>query len=353
MQTRIPSLDGLRGISISLVLLSHSVLATNFPERLRFLAGLGKLGVNVFFVISGFLITTLLMREGAKSGRICLRNFYIRRILRIFPVAYLYIAVVALLSSFGLVQLGQHDLTFALSYLMDYHPDCAWIFGHFWSLTVEEQFYLFWPALIAVLGFRKSFAAAVVYIVAVQFGRIAMVSVFPGWPAALRLPQGSGAIMTGCVLAMSWEWMQARKPLFASRAFSILLVLAVGLQLYFWSIHSWAHAPGLVVSVLIGLWIFRCVEVPDDLMGKILNSRVLSYVGVLSYSIYVWQEMFLLYSPTTRTVIPWNLMTALVVATLSYYFVERPFVQLKDKFTRSTSITPPLRAATAASEAVM
>jgi peptidoglycan/LPS O-acetylase OafA/YrhL len=212
---------------------------------------------------------------------------------------------------------------------------------------------LFWPALIAVLGFRKSFAAAVAYIFVAQFGPIAMVSLFPQWPAAIRLPQGSGAIMTGCVLAMSWEWMQTQKTLFTSRTFSILLVLAVALQLYFWSIHSWAHVPGFVINVLIGLWIFRCIEVPNDLIGKILNSRVLSYVGVLSYSIYVWQEMFLLYSPTTRTVIPWNLMAALTVATLSYYFVERPFVRLKERFTRSASITPQLRAAAVTSEGVV
>lgn len=335
-----------------LVLLSHSTLAVNFPERLRYWGELGRIGVIVFFVISGFLITTLLMREKAKTGQISLRNFYIRRILRIFPVAYFYIGVVALLSFLGLVQLSQHDLVFALSYLMDYHHNCAWIFGHFWSLTVEEQFYLFWPVLLVVLGFRKSFAAVMAYLCIVLFSRIALAWISAGWLVAITFPRDSEAIVAGCLLAMSWEWLQDRKAFFASGLFSILLMLVVGVQLYFWNIHSRIHVPIIVISVLIGLWIFRSVQIPGDFMGKILNSRVLSSIGVLSYSIYIWQEMFLLYSPTTRTVIPWNLMATFGAAVISYYFIERPFVRLKDRFTRSSSDAKKMRVAKAPSQSV-
>jgi peptidoglycan/LPS O-acetylase OafA/YrhL len=340
---RLPSLDGLRGVSILLVLLAHSTEATNFPQGLWFLGELGELGVLIFFVISGFLITTLLMREKAETREISLRRFYIRRILRIFPVAYSYIGVVALLSAFGLVQLSQHDLAFALSYLTDYHSNCAWIFRHFWSLTVEEQFYLLWPPLVVVLGFEKSFTAAVVFLFLAQFGRSAMIWLVPAWTAAVGLLWGPQAIVVGCILAMSWERMRARKTLFASSFFSILLLLASTLQLYFWRIHSLWHVPRLVMSLLIGLCIFHCVETPENIIGKILNSRLLSAIGVLSYSLYVWQEMFLIYSPGTKTVIPWNLMATLGVAVVSYNLVERPFLRLKSRFAPSDPHTTKLK----------
>ena len=340
---RLPSLDGLRGVSILLVLVAHSTLASNFPHGLQFLAGLGDLGVLVFFVISGYLITTLLMREKAETGEISLRNFYMRRILRIFPVAYFYIGVVALLSSLGLVQLSQHDLAFALTYLMNYHLNCAPIFGHFWSLTVEEQFYLLWPTLVVVVGFRKSLTAAMAFLLVAQFGRIATNWLFPARTATAGLPRGWQAIVVGCILAMSWEWMRARKTLFASSFFSILLLLVSTLHLYFVRIHSRSHVPWAVISLLIGLWVFRCVEAPDNIIGKILNSRLLSAIGVLSYSLYVWQEMFLIYSPGTKTVIPWNLMATLGVALISYNLVERPFLRLKSRFAPSDPHTAKLK----------
>lgn len=337
VRKRIPSLDGLRGVSILLVLLAHSTGASNFPQPLWFLEELGELGVLIFFVISGFLITTLLIREKTETGEISLRRFYIRRILRIFPVAYSYIGVVALLSAFGLVRLSQHDLGFALSYLMDYHGNCAWIFGHFWSLTVEEQFYLLWPILVVVLGFRKSLSVAVAFLFLAQFSRIPINWLFPTWTATTGLLRGPQAIVVGCILALSWEWMSLRKTFFVSSFFSILLLLASTLQLFLWRIHSLSRVPLAVMTLLIGLWIFRCVETPENMIGKLLNSRPLSTIGVLSYSLYVWQEMFLIYSPGTRTVIPWNLMATLGVAVVSYNLVEQPFLQFKSRFEKHPS----------------
>jgi peptidoglycan/LPS O-acetylase OafA/YrhL len=158
MRGRIPSLDGLRGICILLVLAAHVSETSNLPQ-LFFVGGLAPIGLVVFFVLSGFLITTVLMTEHSRAGRISLKNFYLRRFLRIFPVAYLYIAVIALLSFWGVIGLRPHDLTFAVSYLMDFHHDRSWYLGHLWYLTVEEQFYLVWPVTVIILGFRRSFIA--------------------------------------------------------------------------------------------------------------------------------------------------------------------------------------------------
>ncbi|HEX4685074.1 MAG TPA: acyltransferase family protein, partial [Gemmatimonadaceae bacterium] len=138
--TRIPSLDGLRAASIALVLVGHVMLRFSVsPDRwVRFVASslsLGHLGVMVFFVISGFLITTLLLTEIETTGRVSLRYFYFRRTLRIFPAYYAFLMVLGLLSALGwLVMPARHLLTAAL-YTTDYVPT-PWTLGHTWSLAV-------------------------------------------------------------------------------------------------------------------------------------------------------------------------------------------------------------------------
>jgi peptidoglycan/LPS O-acetylase OafA/YrhL len=116
----------------------------------------GELGVHVFFVISGFLITGLLMEELALSGRISLSRFYLRRTLRIFPAYYAYLAIAFLAAVAGWVQLAPHDLMHGLSYTSNYYPSRSWFLGHTWSLSVEEQFYLLWPALVVLTGPRRA-----------------------------------------------------------------------------------------------------------------------------------------------------------------------------------------------------
>jgi len=146
---RIPSLDGIRAISIGLVIFSHLAGTHHFPVRWSiFSSDLGMLGVRVFFVISGFLITTLLLEEYADSGGISLPWFYFRRTLRIFPAAYAFIAVIFILHGLDLVSLQSRDMLHALTYTMNYSQDSfhrhSWTMYHLWSLSVEEQFYLLW-----------------------------------------------------------------------------------------------------------------------------------------------------------------------------------------------------------------
>jgi hypothetical protein len=129
-----------------------------------------------------------------------------------------------------------------------------------------------WPPLVVVLGFEKNFTAAGAFLFLAQFGRIAMNWLVPVWTATVGLLQGPQAIVVGCIVAMSWERMRARKTLFAPSFFSILLLFASTLQLYFWRIHSLCHVPLPVMSLLIGLWIFHCVETPENMIGKSLNS---------------------------------------------------------------------------------
>jgi peptidoglycan/LPS O-acetylase OafA/YrhL len=326
----------MRGVCILLVLFSHTVGSSNFP-KFYFLGGLAAVGLIVFFVLSGFLITTVLMREQDRTGTISLKNFYIRRFLRIFPVAYLYIAVIALLSFLGVIGLRPHDLAFAVSYLMDFHHDRAWYLGHLWYLTVEEQFYLIWPVATVILGFRKSFFAALACLAFIPVSAISIARLFPELPG-LGVPAGAASILTGCVLALRFDWLRG-KEVFASKLFSVALVGAVAIRLYTWNIGRPLPGFGYLLNILIALSVFRCVAVPHDFVGRILNSRVLMFVGGLSYSVYIWQQLLLPPTPPGSS-FPRNIFAAVAIALASFYLVERPCLKLKKRFVRTRAGLP-------------
>lgn len=157
----IPSLDGFRAISILLVIFGHLIINQLLPAPLYSIlkeVSFGELGVRIFFVISGFLITYLLLKERSKNGGVNLKAFYIRRLLRIFPVFYFYLGIVAILNfSLGFQVPSLYFLSAAL-YIQNFSPwGSSWLIGHSWSLAVEEQFYLLWPAIFFVSKNLKSF----------------------------------------------------------------------------------------------------------------------------------------------------------------------------------------------------
>jgi peptidoglycan/LPS O-acetylase OafA/YrhL len=334
---RIPSLDGIRGVCILLVVASHTVGSSNF-RALYFLGGVAAVGLVVFFVLSGFLITTVLKREHLRTGTISLKNFYIRRFLRIFPVAYSYIGVVAVLSFLGIIGLRPHDLAFAVSYLMDFHHDRAWYLGHLWYLTVEEQFYLLWPIIVTILGFRRGLFLALAALAAIPLSRIAIPLWLPSLSPTFGVPDGTESILTGCILALSFQWMTTKR-LFMSKLFSLVLLPAVAFRIYTWNRYEVVHGLSYLLNILIALAVFRCIAVPGDRLGRIINSKALMFVGGLSYSIYVWQQLFLPPSPPGSS-FPSNLLAAIAVALCSYYVIERPCLKLKDRFTRAIPKAP-------------
>ena len=150
LPTKIPSLDGLRAAAIALVILGHGVGTWGAPKFLAPLTHAGNLGVRVFFVISGFLITTLLLRELDATHAVSLKNFYARRSLRILPAFLIYVAAIQTLLAFGVVDSPPGDTVRALTFTMNYRDDKSWPLNHLWSLSVEEQFYLLWGVLFVV-----------------------------------------------------------------------------------------------------------------------------------------------------------------------------------------------------------
>jgi peptidoglycan/LPS O-acetylase OafA/YrhL len=193
---RIPSLDGLRALSISLVIFAHLCGTTDWPfsqGTLSATRNLGALGVRVFFVISGFLICQQLIDESQAQGTVSLRRFWLRRSLRIFPPAFAFIGVMCTLNHTARF-LEPGDLTAAVTYTMNYHRQHAWQLGHLWSLSVEEQFYLTWP-LVALAGVTHMRFCALVTIILGPFMRLLVSQYYPG----VLIP--FDAIAAGCFLA--------------------------------------------------------------------------------------------------------------------------------------------------------
>src|SRR5690348_1015134 len=215
---RIPSLDGIRAVSILMVLYGHLTGTRGFPNQVdgtwgNALGDIAHLGVLVFFVISGFLITSLLMSEREKTGTISLGKFYLRRVLRIFPAFYALIAALAIATWLGWVDLGGRDFAYALTYTVNYYPDHPWQIGHLWSLSIEEQFYLLWPLTLLALRQRRALIVAVLAILAgpaVRAGlREWMFRMDPSTALADMpiFPAMCDYLATGCALALLRPWL--------------------------------------------------------------------------------------------------------------------------------------------------
>jgi peptidoglycan/LPS O-acetylase OafA/YrhL len=343
---RIPSLDGLRAVSISMVLFAHLSGSRFFPSFVALRRDLGNVGVRIFFVISGFLITTLLLDELGREGRISLQGFYLRRSLRIFPCAYAYIAVMALLSWAGWIELGRADILHAVTYTVNYLNVRPWHIIHLWSLSVEEQFYLIWPAVLIIAGRRRGILLAGAVLILAPITRLFMWYWMPGlrWSIGTAFQTNADALAAGCVLAGIREHLW-NSPIYLrfqhSRAFFLVPVLAAAAAtlLFFeyppYSVISFAVGQS-VLNISIALIIDRCVRQHQDPIGRFVNWRPMIYIGVLSYSLYLWQEPFLNrlgHSPINW--FPLNLVLTGVAALGSYYLIEKPFLNIRRRIERS------------------
>jgi len=151
---KMKGLDGLRGVSILLVILAH--VLRNYPVN-RVANFFGEIGVYIFFVISGFLITTLLLKEKQKYGKVSLKYFYIRRSLRILPVVFLYLIILYILNTVFTLNISKTSFLTSFLFLKNFHisnDNDWWYTKHFWSLGIEEQFYLIFPLLFSLLSLR-------------------------------------------------------------------------------------------------------------------------------------------------------------------------------------------------------
>jgi len=348
---RIPSLDGLRAVSISLVLaghLTHNKSEASWLKTVYEQFQLGWLGVTIFFVISGFLITTLLLREKTRfHGKVDIRSFYIRRVLRIFPVFYLYVAVVYLLHLAGVESVPTQDFIRALTYTANLGMG-AWVLGHAWTLAVEEQFYLFWPWLVRLSSQWMAGAAVVMILYAAMAHEIAYRWPFLEGYMLLPFLKGVDCLMIGALLGFALHRFPRLQQNVLFRKTSLRL-LVLGLLLTFrYLAYNGAMPQGEFAgkfirpftdtfsAVCIGYLLVSCMTTQGDRCFKLLNHPVAVHFGVLSYSLYVWQQLFLdnQASGVWWRTFPANLFCAYAAAYLSYSFWERPILNWRDQFKR-------------------
>jgi peptidoglycan/LPS O-acetylase OafA/YrhL len=352
MKKYIPSLNGLRAIVIIIVILCHAnfrILHLNIPYPLNILVD-GYLGVNVFFVISGFLITKLLIEEeNNNDGRINLKNFYFRRMFRIFPAYYFLLGVYFLLQLLGVLYFTKTSW-FSSVFYCKYILGSDWESGHFWSLSVEEHFYLVWP--LVFMFFKKArIPFAFLIILLVFFFRLNIYNKWLPFPLLynqLTIFLRADALMIGCLFALYEKKIISLTVKYANSILHPLVILAAFLIVsapYLIQLNMEHHlhlgsifvplyignSTGTLSNILVALLVIVSIN-NKGIWFNFVNMPVMNYLGKLSYSLYLWQQLFFSTSIGVFGKLPFNLIYIFIAANFSYYIIEKPFLKFKANY---------------------
>ncbi len=355
---RIHGLDGLRALSIVMVMASHlagSAIVGGGQIPLGSAHAWGKVGVRVFFVISGFLITKLLIDEARRHAGVSIRAFYVRRAYRILPAFGVYLAALVGLRALGWADVPTNDLVHALTYTTNFDVERSWLVSHIWSLSVEEHYYLVWPIAFALLRPKHAFTLALATCFVSPVARFLVFAKLPEhldslvWQAT---PCVADSIATGCLLAY------ARDP--EARAEVGIPALLIERFLQITRRSAWTYVALLpafftyLLETRPTIWtlvavsfsnvafvvvIDRAVTTQSDPFGKLLTLPTIERVGVLSYSLYLWQQLFLRQSAVGGSsgwsilcAFPINIFAALACAHVSYELVERRILRKRPRW---------------------
>lgn len=344
---RIPSMDGLRAISVLFVITSHS------NHLIKDYIDIGNIGVRMFFIISSYLITGILFRD-AINQRFNLRKFYFKRIMRTFPAFYFYLVIVGVF----LILMGMFDWSQfwrAPVYLENYHPrnewtTLQWFVGHSWSLAVEEQFYLLIAALFFVYykdwisskGVVKFLVGIIVLVPLIRLGYMRLDSV----PSVLKysihrsFETVCDSLAIGALGYLLKDWLKTRLARFFNWPYLLIAFLVILLtgalnspflrELFGYSLRYIYNIIGIFLMHISMLFIllFGMEKPKGTLFLRIINTTPFVFIGLLSYSIYLWQQPWL-YSWNTPLVVKY--IGIFVMSLLSYYLVEKPFLSWRDK----------------------
>ncbi len=315
---RIPSLDGVRAIAISLVVMGHWAEVRFQSDMAGSFASLGR---RIFFVLSGYLITVLLMKEYGKTSTIGLRRFYVRRAYRILPAAIVFMVPV-----FAIFwhELRWYHMAAAALYVVNFDFGHPWFLGHLWSISVQEQFYFLWPSVL-----KKWHRHRVAIVVAV----IAFAPVFRVLCHFLGLhgradetfPAVADILAIGCLLA----FFTGRLPKIGV-GWAALMVLPVGLVPVYVGMMRF-HITPVLLFVLWPVMHFSIAGLLLHVVQRpywILNAKPVAWLGKISYSLYLWQQLFA-YGQHPR---PWYFpLLAVGMASASYYLVEQPMLRVRER----------------------
>lgn len=346
----IPTLDGWRAIAILFVLVEHGSFFTVRPFGWT---SFGGHGVEIFFVISGYLITGKLLEDGS------LARFYLRRVFRILPVLFAYVAAVAIVGFLlHRIPLERSEVAASLLFVRNYcnfpsmsQTGSGWFTGHLWSLSIEEQFYLIWPLMLVKVGkgtWQRQFVAALILFslgcALLGFVVIGRTLHLGGWHWLPNIK--FGGLVLGCVLRIALGQAEIAPRiawLFSRPSLPVVLLAFV----YFVIFHSRVT---IFDPIVCGFALCATLVNSEAFVGQILELAPLRWLGRLSYSIYIWQQLFtafgLVYRPFgVLNAFPLNMAVLLATACISYYGLEKPMMRLGHRLSRPrlrTSATTPV-----------
>jgi peptidoglycan/LPS O-acetylase OafA/YrhL len=336
----LPTLDGWRAVAILAVVGYHESLSVLRPLGAGWLYEHGKNGVDLFFAISGFLICSRLLEEERTFGAISLRNFYIRRALRILPPALLYLAVIGILIFTGVLHIGLREWLSCVFFFRNYTsllgkmgPD-LYFTGHFWSLAVEEHFYLILPALLVLTrkGWRLPTLLGLVLIL--EFYRMQVLGERDWQEVSFHSGICLDELLIPAVFAVLVQSSDIRQRMAKWLRFWPVLVIAVVYLVSDWEGRFWRTT---LVSVLMPLILLGSVWNAHGYLAMCLEWAPIRYLGRISYGLYLWQELFITghryvgYPLGILERTPLRFAATLAVAMASYHLLERPLIKLGHK----------------------
>lgn len=342
--SHLPGLDGLRGVSIIIVILSHIFRFTRIGKYIN-----GDIGVQIFFVISGFLITTILLREKINTRRVNFKNFYFRRFLRIFPVAYLFIIVIIFLNYFFHLNIKAKSIVSALLYLKNVPSKniTDWYTGHFWTLSIEEQFYILAP-IVLVNNINRYLKISFVFIFSLLILETIVLSGIYNAPINNLLykaifgiinifGKGTTSILIGSISSIFvFKGLILPKNI-EIRYYGTAIMFCLAIFLF---VNSSDFLLNTFYPILFSIIISYIIIInlsQNNYMVTILENKGLKFIGVISYSLYIWQQLFTYNQPWKDSFkysnsILLNILALSIVACLSYFLYERQFLKLKNRF---------------------
>ena len=331
-----PSLDGLRAIAIAAVVLYHATDFT-FPAT-------GQLGVDLFFVLSGFLITTILLDEHRRNGTVWLGSFYRRRALRLLPAMLLMLMVFAVVASVvSDVRESLAGVAAGVGYVMNHAVASGYAeslpdgLAHLWSLSAEEQFYLAWPlVLLGLFRGRLGLAAwaCAAGIVLVQMRALDLLASGASTPRVeFGVDARSVSILTGCLLALLLAARSGPVPRIPHRLELVAPVVFVALIVIDWQ-RSLFAGPLLVAALCSAVLVVQALDRTSP-VARVLSIAPMVFLGRISYGLYLWHLPILaafgvIGAGLTPMALP-AVAVAVAAATASYYLVERPFLRRKSR----------------------
>lgn len=328
--TRVPVLDGVRATAILLVLFGHTIHKAYLPLGALF----GEYGTSLFFVLSGYLITTVLLADETRHGRVRLMRFYRRRALRILPALTVFLVVLAALAASNVLPKPSR-LTWLASIL--YFRNIAgigWDTQHLWTLALEEQFYFVWP--IAFVVFRKyRLTLIAIVILCCTVCRVIWINTsFRDIFDLLQRPdlRLDTFLIGGWLALYRWRWFSKVPAVLAATAFALWTPLSLT--------FSWTRSLDTpVAALLLTICIWWLTENPQSRTARWLSGPFMVLIGSLSYSLYLWQEVLL--GPHIGW---WSLPVLGITACASYWIVEKPFLRLRERANSASRVQLQFRA---------